>query len=315
MRRDGSRATRFAVAAMAATAVLGTVTACGGTAASAAGGSSSSFSGVDVVASTNVWGSIAAAIGGNRARVSSVISDPSADPHSFEADAHVQLAISRADVVIENGGGYDDFMRTLVSAAGSKAHVIDAVAVTGAVAAAKAAHEQLNEHVWYDLPAVGRVSDAIVAALSAADPAGAATFRANGKAFRDGLAGLIAREGADRARTQGAGVLVTEPVPLDMLRALGAVDRTPSAFSEAVENGSDVPPTVLEQTENLLSGGSVTALVVNEQTTGAQTQQVEKAARRHSVAVVPVRETLPRGQTYLSWMKANLDALTTALSS
>ena len=313
MRRGGSRATWFAVAAILTTGVLGTLTACGA-AASAAGGTSSSFSGVHVVASTDVWGSIAAAIGGNRARVSSVISDPSADPHSFEADAHVELAISRADVVIENGGGYDDFMQTLISAAGSKAHVIDAVAVTGAAAAARAAHEELNEHVWYDLPAVGRVSEAIVTALSAADPADAATFRANGQAFRGGLAALVTREGTSRARTEGAGVLVTEPVPLAMLRGLGAVDRTPSAFSRAVENGSDVAPTALKQTEDLLSGGSVKAVVYNEQTTGAQTEQVVKAARKHAVAVVPVRETLPRGQTYLTWMRANLDAITAALS-
>jgi zinc/manganese transport system substrate-binding protein len=311
--RRGGRAVRLAVAALA---VAGSVTACGGgAAASAPSGSAPSSRGVDVVASTNVWGNIAAVIGGDRARVTSVISDPSADPHTFEADAHVELAISRADVVVENGGGYDDFMRTLVAAARSRAHVVDAVAVTGAAAAATAAHEQLNEHVWYDLPAVGRVSDAIVSALSTADPAGAATFRANGKTFRAGLAALVTREAADRARTQGAGVLVTEPVPLFMLRALGAVDRTPGAFSRAVENGSDVAPTVLRQTENLLSGGSIAALVYNAQTSGPQTQALEELARTHSVAVVPVRESLPRGATYLTWMSATLDALTSALSS
>jgi zinc/manganese transport system substrate-binding protein len=37
------------------------------------------------------------------------------------------------------------------------------------------------------------------------------------------------------------------------------------------------------------------------------------AAKSHHVPVVPVAETLPEGKTYLTWMRANLDAIGAAL--
>jgi zinc/manganese transport system substrate-binding protein len=304
-------------AVLAGALVVLAAAACGSasSAASPASSSGGSPAAVDVVASTNVWGDVVSAVGGKKVRVTSVISDPSADPHSYEANPHVQLEISRADVVVTNGGGYDDFMGKLISASGTKARVVDAVEVSGKTADAQAANGRLNEHIWYDIASVGKVSDAVVSALSAADPSDAVTFRANAQTFRQGLDALTAQETAARARTQGAGVVVTEPVPLYMLQALGAVNRTPSSFAQAVEDGTDVPPSVLKQTEDLLAGGSVRALVYNAQTSGAQTELVKAAAQSHSVPVVPVTETLPKGKDYLTWMKANLDALTTALTS
>src|SRR5690554_4959959 len=70
---------------------------------------------ISVVASTNVYGNIAESVGGDLIEVTSIIDDPSQDPHSFEADARVQLALSKADIVIENGGGYDPFVHKLLA--------------------------------------------------------------------------------------------------------------------------------------------------------------------------------------------------------
>ena len=271
--------------------------------------------GVEVVASTNVWGNIASAIGGSRVHVTSVITDPSADPHSYEASARTRLAVSRAAVLIENGGGYDDFMGRLITATGSKAPVIDAVEASGAAAAAKSAGADLNEHVWYDFAAVGKVADAITVALAKADPGGAGGFRANDARLQGQLNDLIGQVTADRASTQGAGVAITEPVPLDLLDALGAVNKTPPAFSKAVEEGTDVSPEVLQQTRDLFTGHAVKALVYNAQTTDAQTEQLRRAAEAAQVAVVPVTETLPPGKDYLQWMTDNLAAMKTALAA
>jgi zinc/manganese transport system substrate-binding protein len=285
--------------------------ACGGGASGPASGTGAQGS-LNVVASTNVWGDVAAAIGADRVRVTSIISDPSADPHSYEASARTRLAVSQAGVVIENGGGYDDFMSQLVSAVAPKATVINAVDVSGA--AAQAAGQELNEHVWYDFAAVGKVADRITAALAAADPHDAAAFRANAATFHGRLQALITQETADRARTQGAGVAITEPVPLYLLDALAAANKTPPAFSKAVEEGNDVSPAVLQQTENLFTAHAVKALVYNAQTTDAQTELLKNTARDNNVAVVPVTETLPPGKNYLQWMTDNLDAISKALS-
>jgi zinc/manganese transport system substrate-binding protein len=299
---------RGAALAGASLAVLLPLAACG----SSAGASSSGGGTVDVVASTNVWGDVVSAIGGDQVAVTSLIHDPSADPHSFEASPRTQLAVSRADLVVENGGGYDDFMKTLRSNSHTKATVIDAVDVSGKQAAAG---DELNEHVWYDFPTVKAVADRIEAALAAADKAHAGTFAANNQAFQGKLDALIGQEAADKAAVAGAGIGITEPVPLYLTEAVGAVDRTPPAFSRAIEEGDDVSPAVLQQTLALYSGKQVKALVYNEQTSGPETEQVLAAAKANGIAVVPVTETLPAGQSYLSWMQANLDAVDKALTS
>lgn len=270
---------------------------------------------VSVVASTDVYGAIASAIGGDGVDVTSIIDDPSADPHSFEVSTRTQLTVSEADVIIENGGGYDDFMDTLISSTDTDATVLNAVDISGKEADAETAGEELNEHVWYDFETVGQVVDAIAAALGDADPDDADTYTARAAEFHEQLDGLVSDEDSARATTEGAGVAITEPVPGYLLDALGAVNETPEEFSEAIEEGGDVSPAVLQETLDLFSGGQVQALVYNEQTTGPETEQVLTAAEAAGVAVVPVTETLPDGEDYITWMQTNVDAVVDALSS
>ncbi len=107
---------------------------------------------------------------------------------------------------------------------------------------------------------------------------------------------------------------ITEPVPLYMTEASGLVNRTPAEFSEAIEEGDDVSPRILQETLALFSGKKVKALVCNEQTSGPQTEKAEAAAEAAGIPVVPVTETLPKGKDYLGWMTANVDALASALA-
>ncbi|MFT4232503.1 MAG: zinc ABC transporter substrate-binding protein [Leucobacter sp.] len=265
---------------------------------------------VQIVASTNVYGDIAAAVAGDAAEVTSVMSDPSQDPHSFEADAHTQLAISKADILIENGGGYDDFMDTMREAAdNADAVVINAVELSGK----DDGSGELNEHVWYDFPTAQKVADAIAADLAKADPDHQADFEQNAKAFSDGIAKLEDREQEISATADGAGVAVTEPVPLYLLEACGFENRTPEEFSEAIEEETDVPPAALQETLDLFSKHEVKLLALNAQTTGPESEKVEEAAKSTGIPVVRVTETVPDGEDYLSWMSANLDAVAEAL--
>jgi zinc/manganese transport system substrate-binding protein len=300
MRRTTARAASSLLTALALAAAAG----CGSNEAAA-------DDGVQVVASTDVYGDLAQTIGGDRVEVTSVIDDPSADPHSYEASVRTQLAVSEADLVVENGGGYDDFMGTLLSATDADPTLLTAVDVAGLDPEA----DGFNEHVWYDLPAMAELTGRIADALSEIDPEGADGYAAGAATVQRGIEALVAQEDQARAVTEGAGVAITEPVPGHMLDALGALDRTPPAFSAAIEEGTDVSPAVLQDTLGLFSTGQVRALVYNEQTSGAETEQVLAAARAAGVAVVPVTETLPDGEDFLSWMGGNLDSIVTALSA
>jgi zinc/manganese transport system substrate-binding protein len=270
-------------------------------------------SGVRIVASTNVYGDIAEQIGGDRVSVTSIIDSPDKDPHEYEADARTQLALSKAQLVIENGGGYDDFVDTMLSAADNKiAPVLNAADISGYEQ--EPAEGEFNEHMWYDFPTVQKLSEELVGQLSAIDPEGAETYEKNAEAFDGQLAALEQQEQDIKASFDTAGAAITEPVPLYMLDAAGLANKTPDAFSEAIEEGTDVPADVLKQTTDLFSSGEVKVLVYNEQTDGAQTELVLTAAKDAGVPVVPVTETLPEGTDYISWMTTNLNALQGALS-
>ncbi|MEV4621448.1 zinc ABC transporter substrate-binding protein [Asanoa sp. NPDC049573] len=297
-------------AALLSIALLASACGHGADGAAPAAARESAAGGVSVVASTNVYGDIVRQVAGDRATVTSIISDPAADPHSYEANTRTQLDLSRADVVVENGGGYDDFVDTMLEAAGSDATVLNAVDISGRKATGGA---ELNEHVWYDLPTVSTLTDRIVGALSAADPGDADTFSTNAAVFKQKLRDLADTAASIRADSGGNAVAVTEPVPLYLLEACGLVNKTPGAFSEAIEEGTDVPAAVLHETLGLFTGKQVKLLAYNEQTAGPETEKVLRAARDNRVGVVPVTETLPAGKDYVTWMGANLAAIKSAL--
>jgi len=300
--------TRLLVPLAAATAAL----ALAGCSAQASGATDPSESGViNVVASTDVWGSVASAIGGEHVKVTSIIDDPDKDPHEYQADARNQLAISHANVVIANGGGYDDFVSTMVKASKQHPAVLTAADISGYDQ--HPADGDFNEHLWYDFPTVKKVADKLADSFADADPKDKADFEANATTFDGKLADLEATEAKLKTEHAGAAVTITEPVPLYMLDAIGLKNVTPEKFSEAIENDTDVAPTVLKKTLDLYSAGSVKLLAYNAQTTGPQTQAVLKAAKANHVPVVPVTETLPSGTNYIEWMTSNLQAIGSAL--
>jgi zinc/manganese transport system substrate-binding protein len=309
MRTPSSR--RLALITGASLALLA---GCGSSSDSSSDGSTSQGSNasstIPVVASTNVYGDIAKQIGGDKVSVTSIMSNPDQDPHSYEANTQNQLSLSKAKVVIENGGGYDDFVDRMVKSSNSSAEVINAVKVSGKTAPKGG---ELNEHVWYDFPTVAKIADRIAAALGKADSADAATFTKNAEAFKTKLTPLQAKEADIKQQHGGEAIGITEPVPLYMTEASGLVNKTPEEYSAAIEEGNDVSPKILQETLALYSGKQVKALVYNAQTSGPQTQKVEDAAKAAGIPVVPVTETLPKGKDYLGWMTGNVDALASAL--
>jgi zinc/manganese transport system substrate-binding protein len=288
-----------------------------GSAAPSDGTSASADGTLEVVASTDVYGDIAKQIGGDDVKVTSIIDSPDKDPHEYQATSRDQLALSTADVVIQNGGGYDDFIDTMVKAlpdAGD--HVLlNASDISGYDQ--EPAEGEFNEHMWYDVPTMKKLAEEIAQALSKADSAGSSTFEANEQAFAAKLDGIASAEADAKAEAVGKGVAITEPVPLYLTDAMGLENRTPDEFSEAIEEGTDVPADVLAETLALFSEKQVAALVYNAQTTGATTDQVVEAAEAAGVPVVPVTETLPAdlpaGSGYVEWMTENVAAVASAI--
>ena len=158
------------------------------------------------------------------------------------------------------------------------------------------------------------VAHRIADELGSLRPDRAPYFQSNLAAFTDKIQGLTAKVDAIKATHGGTGIAVTEPVPLYLTDAAGLVNKTPAEFSKAVEEGTDVPATVLNDTLALFTGHQVTALIYNEQTSSPETEQLQAAAKDNNIAVVPVTETLPAGNDYLSWMDATITAIAAAVT-
>lgn len=268
-----------------------------------------------VVASTNVYGSIAQAVGGAGVTVESLISDPAADPHSYESTPADAATVARGDVVVHNGGGYDGFMPQLLESAGGDPAVIDVAELSGLVPAGEDA--EFNEHFWYSLPTVQAVATRLAADLGAADAADAAAYTANAETFNASIAALVQRAGSIGAGASGGRVAVTEPVPGYLIETAGLTDATPPEFSEAVEEDTDPPAAVVAETLALFAPGApdpIRALILNAQTETPTTDQVRQAADAAGVPVVEVTETLPAGTDYLGWMTTQVEALASALA-
>lgn len=273
---------------------------------------------VQIVASTNVYGSIAEAVGGDSVVVTSIIESAAQDPHSYEASAQDRLSLSKADLVIANGGGYDPFIDALLDTAPESIVVVNASEASGLLEedhesddADDHAHiEGFNEHVWYSFHGVEHVAERLARELSQIDPDNAGSYAANLDAF---VAQLETLElSADAIDADGARVAITEPVPLYLLEELGFINVTPDEFSEAIEEGTDVPPALLAETLAAIEGAAF--LAYNSQTASAETEKLRAAADEAGVPVVEFTETLPDGEDYISWMTANLTAISAALS-
>jgi zinc/manganese transport system substrate-binding protein len=279
------------------------------------------FTGLTVVASTNVWGDIAKSVGGDRVEVISIIESFSQDPHSYEASARDQLAVNDADLVVANGGGYDPFMDTLAAAAGQEdiiyAYLPDELAEEDAKPSQDDGHDHDhssgNEHVWYDFHVVEDFANRLAAKLASLDSEYSADYSDNLVGFLDQIEILEDQVAQAGALANGVKVISSEPVADYLLAELGLENVTPSDFSEAIEEELDVSPKDLLEMQNLLNSRSVALFVVNPQTGSVQIDGLVRLAEENQIAVIELSELLPTGIGYFEWMESNIALLEAAL--
>jgi len=299
-----------AVGALAATAVM--LAACNSTSSTTPSGPTSSAAAaapIAVVASTNVWGDVAKQIGGDHVNVTSIMSDPNADPHQYEADAKTAAALSKAQFVIENGLGYDDFMDKLLAASPNPNR-----AVLNAADAMKISGQDANPHIWYDITTIPAVATGIADQLGKMDSADAATFTANAKTFTDSLAPLNTAIANIKTKYPGAPVGYTERVPGYLVEAAGLKLATPPSFAQSIEDGNDPSPADNAAMDAALTGKTIKVLLYNGQVTSPATDAIKQLAQKSSVPVVGVTETLPpTDKDFQDWQLRQINDITTAL--
>ncbi len=262
---------------------------------------------IAIVAAENFYGDVAAQLGGPQVGTTSILSNPDADPHLFEASPSVARALSAARIVVYNGADYDPWMARLLGAARSAGRRV--------IVVADLMHTKpgSNPHLWYDPAAMAQAAEAIAAALAAADPAHRTEYEQRLQSFLLSLQPLHAKIAALRRRYAGTAITATEPVFGYMAEALGFVMRN-RRFQLAVMNNTEPSASDIAAFETDLRQHRVKVLIYNSQATDPAAQRLLRIARASNVPVVGVSETEPAGHTYQSWMLGQLDALDTALS-
>mgnify|MGYP003582427863 CR=1 FL=1 len=295
-----------------------------------------------VYATTNVWGSVAKAVGGDKVNVIVGVDDLSQDPHDYQATAIDKLNITKSAVMLVNGGGYDDWGMSLAESVSHKPVVINAVALSGlspntdnaADESAgehqhdtqheiKTAHPQpsdhphvhgdFNEHVFFSLDTAKKVAEAVNKQLAATSPANQAIYAKNTQHFIQQIDALKVKAkqiGQQKAITAFA----TEPVTGYLLADMGIKDVTPKAYVVQSETDAGVSVKMLNDVKSLRSNKQVGLLVVNAQTEDATSKQLITLAKASTVPVVAVYETLPDGVTsYTQFIEKTLDDFAAAM--
>jgi len=276
--------------------------------ASAAPGAGSK---IVAVGAESEYADVISQVGGQYVAVSALMSNPNTDPHTFEASIGVAREVGRAQLVVQNGLGYDSFMDSVESATPNSSRT-----VLNVQRLLHLPDSTPNPHLWYDPARMPQVADAIAGSLSAIQPSHAAYFAARAAAFKSGLASLTTAIARFKAAYPDVPVATTEPVADYLLTALGADNRTPWTFQADIMNGVDPSPQSLAAQRALFTEHKVRVFLYNQQVTDALTQSFITLAKQNHIPVVGVYETMPTpGYDYQTWMRTEVQALHQAVAA
>jgi zinc/manganese transport system substrate-binding protein len=264
---------------------------------------------VKVLGVENFYADIASQVGGSRVQVSTVLSDPSVDPHLYESNVDDAKLVASADIVIKNSVGYDPFIDKLLAASPRPNRtLIDVGALTKHV-------DGDNPHLWYDtFNTMPLLVPALVQALTQKDPGGGAAYQAGGQAFLDSLQPIQAVCSTIKQKYAGTPVLGTEPVWNYQAAACGVkMLDAEGDFQKATQDANDPPAFAVAKFRNQLNSGAAKFLMFNNQAVTPMSQQMQGLAQANNIPVVGMSETMPPGMNYQQWMTSQLQAALQAL--
>jgi zinc/manganese transport system substrate-binding protein len=262
---------------------------------------------LNVIAAENQYGSLVRQLGGACVQVSSVMSDPSADPHEFETSVAVNRSYSSAQLVVENGLGYDDWSDRIIGTLSPKPAVVNAGRVLGLQVGD-------NPHVWYSPTYITRINAAITAALKQLSPRAADYFDAQAQQTEQALQPYYDEVAQIRARYSGTPVGATESIFVYLAEATGLNLISPPGFMNAISEGNSPSAPDVRTFQDQITQSQIKLLVYNQQTVSNLTSQLQTLAQSNRVPVVGVTETMvPQDSTFQAWQTAQLQSIQGAL--
>jgi zinc/manganese transport system substrate-binding protein len=266
---------------------------------------------IKAIGAENEYADVMTQIGGPYVHVTSILNNPNTDPHTFESSPSVAREVSAAELIVQNGVGYDDFMGKIESASHNSARKVIVVQHLLGLP-----DSTPNPHLWYDPRTMPAVAKAVADDLAAIQPADAAYFEANVGKFDASLTPWLNAVGEFKAKYGDIPVATTEPVADYLLEAMGADNLTPFDFQADIMNGTDPTPQDISLENSFFTKHQVKVFCYNQQVVDDLTASIRQNAEKHGIPVVGVYETMPTpGYDYQSWMLAETQAIQKAVTS
>lgn len=264
---------------------------------------------LQVVAAENFWGSLVTQLGGSHVHVTSVVSDPNADPHEYESNTTTAKEFATADYVVVNGAGYDSWANKLLGADSNGSRRVLAIAdLLGK-------KEGDNPHFWYNPAYVNKSILQMKQDLITLDPNDSAYFEQQYKTLQNNLLPYQQRIAALKVSSSGVKVAATEDIFQYLSDAAGLDLISPEEFIQAVAEGNDPSATSVVTFQNQLQTRQPKILVYNEQTVTPLTESIKSLAKANNIPIVGITETIqPPNASFQDWMSAEIDAIQKVLT-
>ena len=280
-----------------------------------------------VVATFSIVGDIVANVAGDAVELS-VIVGPDGDAHTFEPRPEQIAALADADLIFENGVGYETWLDDMYEASGSDATRIPLAEGLSLIEISGEAHEHesrdeaydhgdYDPHVWQDVSNVIAEIAVIRDALTTADPANADVYSANAEAYVAQLQELDAsiRAMVDTVPAENR-VLVTSHDALAYFASAYDFTITGTAFGSASTEAGDPSAGEIAKLIDQIKSSGVPAIFVENVAGGDLMAQIANDA---GVTLAPTLYTDALGpadspgETYIGMMIYNATTIVSAL--
>ena len=260
---------------------------------------------IRVVTGLNFYGEVAQQVAGDNGKVTSFIDNASVDPHDYQPSTKQAQQVAKANVVIENGLGYDSWVNKLVKSSDNhnEIKVINVASLNGK-------KDGDNEHIWYEPSTVKKLANDLATQYGKIDPKHASEYRANAKKYLASLKPLDQEitKVKRQVNPNNNQVAVSEPV-FDYALENAGYQIMDKHFEKAVEDGNDPSPKDIDEIQQAIINHRIAFFVDNSQTSDKVVDNLVKLAHEHNVPVLKVTETKPNGENYMQWMLKQYRAL------
>lgn len=269
---------------------------------------------LDVVASISVLGDVVKQVGGDHVHVTTLVG-PNGDPHEYEPSPEDAKHLKSADLVFVSGLGLEGWMERLITASGAKTDPVVASSRIKTRTMEEDGEAVTDPHVWNDPKNVESWVAAIEAALAKADPADAASFKANAARYTAELQALdaYARAAINKTPKEDRKILTSHDAFGYFGDAYGITFLSPQGLSTESEASAQDVAKLIDQ----IRAEKISTYFIENSNDPRLVRQIAEATGAKpggELYVESLSDTNGPAPTYTQMLKYNVDQITAALA-